>query len=181
VTITVDGNATATYYTTDGSTPTISSTLYSGPFNITTAETIKALSVGSPYANSAVGTVTYAQQATPTFNPVAGSYTSTQSVSITSASATEVYYEVGSSPYPGHETLYTVMVSVAVSETLYARAARTGYVNSVIGSAVYVIGAATNPSNNLLLTTNALQTPNDLLSTNLLLRQNLLGGTSDWS
>jgi hypothetical protein len=142
VTITVDVNATATYYTTDGSTPTPSSTLYSGAFSITTGETIQALSTGSPYANSAIGSVTYAQQATPTFNPVAGSYGPTQSVTITSASATNVYYEVGSSPHPGNETLYALAVSVASSETLYARASRTGYVNSAIGSAAYVISAA---------------------------------------
>jgi hypothetical protein len=121
--------------------------LYSGAFNITTGETIKALSVGSPYANSAVGTQTYSQQTTPSFSPVAGSYGPTQNVAITSAAATEVYYEVGSSPYPGHETLYTTQVSVAVSETVYARAARTGYVNSVVSNAVYTInGAVATPT-----------------------------------
>lgn len=142
VTITVDADATSTYYTTDGSTPTPASMLYSGPFNITTGETITAYSVASGYTDSAAGAVTYAQQATPTFSPVAGSYGPTQSVSITSASATEVYYEVGSSPYPSHETLYTTQVSVASSETVYARAARTGYVNSAVSSAAYTINGA---------------------------------------
>jgi hypothetical protein len=142
VTITLDADATSTYYTLDGSTPTPASTLYSGPFNITTGETITAYSVAAGYTDSADGAVTYAQQAAPTFSPVAGLYGPTQSVSITSASATEVYYEVGSSPYPGHETLYTTQVSVASSETVYARAARTGYVNSAVSSAAYTINGA---------------------------------------
>jgi len=62
VTLAVDAHATATYYTTDGSTPTTGSTLYTGA--ITTVgsgtETIKAFSHGTGlYSDSAVMTDTY--------------------------------------------------------------------------------------------------------------------------
>jgi hypothetical protein len=62
VTLTTDAHATATYYTTDGSTPTTGSTLYSGP--ITTVgsgtEVIKAFSHGTgSYTDSTVATATY--------------------------------------------------------------------------------------------------------------------------
>jgi chitobiase/beta-hexosaminidase-like protein len=62
VTLTTDPNATATYYTTDGSTPTTGSTLYTGA--ITTVgsgtEVIKAFSHGTgSYSDSAVLTATY--------------------------------------------------------------------------------------------------------------------------
>jgi hypothetical protein len=137
VTITADGGTT-TYYTTDGSTPTPASTLYSGPFNITVAETIKAYSVEAGHFDSAVGTVVYAQVTTPTFSPVAGTYFSTQSVTIISAGASNFYYKIGGPPSYGDETT-GASVSVASSETVYARACRAGYVNSAIGSAAYVI------------------------------------------
>jgi hypothetical protein len=63
VTLTLDVNATATYYTTDGSTPTIGSTLYTGPITTTGSgtETIKAFSHGTgAYSDSAVMTDVYA-------------------------------------------------------------------------------------------------------------------------
>ena len=58
VTITSSG-ADAIYYTTDGSTPTISSTLYSGPVTVAVTETLKALAVRSGYTNSAIGSADY--------------------------------------------------------------------------------------------------------------------------
>jgi hypothetical protein len=62
VTLTTDPNATATYYTTDGSTPTTGSTLYTGA--ITTVgsgtEVIKAFSRGTgAYSDSAIMTDIY--------------------------------------------------------------------------------------------------------------------------
>src|SRR5208283_3467637 len=50
------------YYTTDGSTPTISSAVYSGAIPVAgpnTTETIKALAVKGGMTNSTVGSATY--------------------------------------------------------------------------------------------------------------------------
>ncbi len=47
------------YYTTNGSTPTASSTKYSAPLKVTATETIKAIAVAPGYVNSAVGSATY--------------------------------------------------------------------------------------------------------------------------
>lgn len=47
------------YYTTNGSTPTTSSTLYSGAITVSSSQTIKALVTKSNYTNSAVGSAAY--------------------------------------------------------------------------------------------------------------------------
>uniref|UniRef100_UPI001892271F chitobiase/beta-hexosaminidase C-terminal domain-containing protein n=1 Tax=Catenulispora rubra TaxID=280293 RepID=UPI001892271F len=46
-------------YTLDGSTPTASSTLYSGPISVTATTTIKAIAIASGVTNSAVASATY--------------------------------------------------------------------------------------------------------------------------
>jgi RHS repeat-associated protein len=47
------------YYTTDGSSPTTSSTKYTASISVTTSETIKAIATASGYANSAIASAIY--------------------------------------------------------------------------------------------------------------------------
>lgn len=56
ITITPAANAAATYYTTDGSTPTQNSSVYQGPFTITKNTTIKAVSIMANNINSDITT-----------------------------------------------------------------------------------------------------------------------------
>ncbi|MBR4176353.1 MAG: chitobiase/beta-hexosaminidase C-terminal domain-containing protein, partial [Bacteroidales bacterium] len=65
VTITTGTVGATIYYTTDGSEPTTSSTLYSGPFAQSTAATIKAIAVKDGSANSEVGEFNVVKLATP--------------------------------------------------------------------------------------------------------------------
>jgi len=78
-----DTTAGATiYYTTDGSTPTTSSSVYSAPITVSTTTTINAMAAATGFTNSAVASATYTIQAlasTPTFSPVADMYPTTQS------------------------------------------------------------------------------------------------------
>ncbi len=65
-----DATAGATiFYTTDGSTPTISSAVYGGAIMVTANETIKAIATATNYTSSGVATAAYAMAspgATPT-------------------------------------------------------------------------------------------------------------------
>lgn len=87
---------------------------------------------------------------TPTFSPVAGSYGSTQSVTISTSTggATLCYTTDGSTPTANgagtctHGTTYTTAVSVSTSLTLKAVGSLSGDTDSAVGSAAYTIAAA---------------------------------------
>jgi hypothetical protein len=62
VTITDTDASAKIYYTTDGTTPTASSTLYTSPIQVTASETIMAIAIDSGQQNSNVGTSAYVIQ-----------------------------------------------------------------------------------------------------------------------
>jgi hypothetical protein len=59
VTISTGTTGAAIYYTTNGTTPTTSSTLYTGPITVSKTETVKAISHFSGWATSSVGSAAY--------------------------------------------------------------------------------------------------------------------------
>lgn len=131
------------YYTTNGSTPTSGSTLYSAPITVSVSETIKAIAITSGTHNSAVASAAYVINgavATPTFSPIAGSYVGTQMVTVSSAtSGATFYYTTNGSTPTRSSTLYAGPISVSVSETLKVLGIKANYTDSAIASAAYVI------------------------------------------
>ena len=78
--------------------------------------------------------------ATPTLSPGSGTYTSVQSVTISSWTAgTTVYYTTNGTMPTTSSTMYTGPVTVSVSETLEAIATAPGFANSPMNSAVYTV------------------------------------------
>ena len=59
VTLATATEGASIYYTTPGSTPTASSTLYSAPFSVSSTSTIKAIAIKSNYVNSDEASATY--------------------------------------------------------------------------------------------------------------------------
>jgi len=87
------------------------------------------------------------QAATPTFNPAAGSYSATQTVTIstTTSGASIRYTTDGSTPSSTLGTLYAGPVSVSSSLTLKAIAYKSGMTDSTVASAAYTINSGGPP------------------------------------
>ncbi len=78
---------------------------------------------------------------TPVFSPVAGTYTSVQTVSITTTTpgATIRYTTDGSTPSETAGTLYSGAITVSATETINAIAYASGMTDSAVASASYTI------------------------------------------
>jgi hypothetical protein len=147
VTITDSTAGAAIHYTLDGSTPVATSTLYSGPVVVNTTETLSAIAIAPGFANSAVASGLYTiaasgATATPTFSPVAGTYTSAQNVTIsdTTAGATIYYTTNGTTPTTA-STKYVGAIQVESTETIMAIATAAGFSNSAVATAAYTINS----------------------------------------
>jgi subtilase family serine protease len=142
VTITDATSGTTIYYTTNGSTPTTSSTKYTGPVTVSKNETIKAIAV-SGSTQSAVASATYEitkNVPTPTFTPAAGTYTKTQSVTITDLTrGATIYYTTNGSTPTTSSTKYTGAITVSSTKTIKALGVASGYGNSPVATATYTI------------------------------------------
>ena len=92
---------------------------------------------------------------TPTFSPVAGSYSSTQSITLSDSNSgvagfAMTYTVDGTTPIPGsHGTVYSIPITVSSSQTIKVIASATGWTNSSEADATYTIntgGGSTNSS-----------------------------------
>jgi len=66
VTISDTTSGATIYYTTNGTTPTTSSSVYSSPITVSATETVEAIAVETGYGNSAVGSAAYTITSAPT-------------------------------------------------------------------------------------------------------------------
>jgi hypothetical protein len=148
------------YYTTDGSTPTTSSTLYTGTITVSSTETINAIATATGYpASSAVTTAAYTinlPAATPVIAPAGGTYTTIQSVTITDSTpgATIYYTTDGTTPTTTSPT-YAGPIRLTATATVQAIATATGYTTSPVASTSFTINLPP-PSFTLALNTQAL-------------------------
>jgi hypothetical protein len=143
VTLSDATSAATIYYTTDGTTPTTSSKVYSAPISVATTTTVQAIATASGYSTSPVGSAIYTitlPAAAPTFTPAAGTYTSAQSVTLSDAtSGATIYYTIDGTTPTTSSKVYSAPISVATTTTIQAIATATGYSTSPLSSALYTI------------------------------------------
>jgi len=148
VTITDATGGAQIYYTTDGTTPTAASTLYTAPIVVSASETLTAIATAPGFSDSLPASATYtittppppAAAAKPTFSLPGGSYAAVQTVTIsdTTVGATLHYTTDGSTPTSA-STTYTSPITIATSETLSAIAIAQGFTTSAVASATYTL------------------------------------------
>ena len=145
VTISSATSGASIRYTTDGSTPTATTgTVYSTPITLSSTTTLKAIAYKSGMTDSSVTTGAYTINTTvaaPGFSPAAGTYTSAQTVTISSATsgASIRYTTDGSTPTATTGTVYSAPITISSTTTLKAIAYKSGMTNSSVTSGTYTI------------------------------------------
>jgi glucosylceramidase len=136
------------HYTTDGTTPSSASTLFSSatPIAVNSTTTIQAIAVASGYLNSAIGSATYTinlpAAAAPTFSPAPGSYTTAQSVSLADTTiGAAIYYTIDGATPTANSTRFTTgtPLSVSTTTTINAIAIVANYSNSAVATGTYTL------------------------------------------
>ena len=131
------------YYTTNGSDPKTSGTLYSSPVSITTARTIRAYATAGGRDSdetSASYVATVGQVSPVTFSPASGEPIPGGGLVVemtTSTSGADVYYSTDPSDTGDPSTLYTGPIIITSNTTFKAMATKSGMTNSAKTAATY--------------------------------------------
>ncbi len=147
VRITDSTSGASVYYTTDGTTPSTSSTKFTSPFTLSSSATVKAVAQASGDSLSNVASVTYTittvqPPVAPQFSPPAGTYAGSVTVTITdSTSGTTIYFTTdGSKPSPGEGTTQQYSGPLTFTKTTGLEAIATvGSSTSAVASGAYRI------------------------------------------
>ena len=141
VTITVPTAGATIHYTTNGTTPTTASPVYSGPIPVSTTTTIRAIAVLSGMLDSAEASAAYTIKAfAPGFSPSSGTYIGSVTVTLSTATSggTIRYTTDGSTPSAASAAYSGPLV---LSQTTMIRAITTapGVLDSDVSNATYTV------------------------------------------
>ena len=144
----------AIYYTTDGSSPGVLSTLYTGPISLYDTTTLRSIAlknltsssvsvgvyiINNPTAPADVG----AQVPTPVFDPPPDTYVQSVDVTIScEVVGADFFYTLDGSPPSTATTLYEGPVTIATPATIKAIASKEGMTDSSVASGDYALQAA---------------------------------------
>jgi hypothetical protein len=128
-------------YTTDGTMPSSTSELYTGPITVSNSETIKAYASKEGMVDSDIASATYtiiSKVENPVISPAGGTYTSIQTVTLNCATeGAAIRYTTDGTTPTSTSPVYTGPITVASSKTIKAYASKEGMVDSEISTAEY--------------------------------------------
>lgn len=134
-------------YTTDGSVPSASSPVYSGPIAVNATATINAYASVAGFTDSAVATSGYTIMVpaiAPTFSLAGGTYTTLQSVTLVDATqGAAIHYTTDGSTPTASSPTYSAALSLSSTTTVKALATAAGFNPSAVASVTYTLQAAT--------------------------------------
>jgi hypothetical protein len=135
-------NKSATiHYTTNGTTPALTSPVYTGPFTVSATTTISATAVATGLSQSAatVSKVTVTVPA-PVFSEPSNNYSSVQTIGISDATAgASIYYTTNGTTPSTSSTLYKGPITVSTSTNFQASAMIPGGAMSAVTKAWFDI------------------------------------------
>ncbi|MDR2482789.1 MAG: chitobiase/beta-hexosaminidase C-terminal domain-containing protein [Treponema sp.] len=139
VTLSCATSGAVIYYTIDGTTPTVSSSVYTSPISVTAI--IKAVAVKTGMADSDVMTAEYTvldKVDAPTASPETGTYTTAQSITLScAAGGAVIYYTIDGTAPTASSLVYTSPISVTA--IIKAVAVKTGMADSDVMTAEYTV------------------------------------------
>jgi Chitobiase/beta-hexosaminidase C-terminal domain len=136
-------------YTTNGATPTTSSTVYSSPIPINGTTTLKAIAVdpGGPVSAVASATYTISSALMPAFSTGTGTYHAPPTVKIADGtSGAVIYYTTNGTAPTKASAVYSAPITISSTTTLEAMAVYPGGPASAVASATYTITPAMTPT-----------------------------------
>lgn len=148
VTIGSVANATKVTYTTDGTTPTVSSDTYSTTFNVVDGTVVKAIAIGdgASYSNSDIASETVLLTGIKIATPVIKKFNGAVAITSASLNATIMYSTNGGATYNTYARPFTLTADANV----LAHAERAGCTNSDDASADITV-SVTNKTKTIYL------------------------------
>ncbi|OGU13722.1 MAG: hypothetical protein A2076_09865 [Geobacteraceae bacterium GWC2_53_11] len=142
-TVTLNANETATiYYTTNGATPSVSSTVYSAPISISADTTLKFFAKDTAGNVETVKTQAYTiDKIAPvtTSSRAAGTYGASFDVTLAANETATIYYTTNGSDPTTSSSAYSTPILISANTTLKFFARDTAGNSETIKTAVYVI------------------------------------------
>ena len=136
-------------YTTDGSTPTASSLVYTGPITVGTTSTVQAFATLAGWSDSFVSSSTYTMNfgtlTAPTMSPSPGTYDGQVSVTLAAQPQSIIRYTTDGSIVSAFSPIYAKPLNITQTTTIRAKAFRTDYTASAETTGTYTV-VATAPS-----------------------------------
>ncbi len=130
-------------YTTNGSAPAASSTLYTTAISLTSSATVRAQIFRNGAAQGTATSAAYVITAAPsivTATPAAGSFANSVSVTLAGGSiGDEIRYTTNNSAPTASSTLYSTPISITTTTTIRAQLFNAGVAKGQVMTAVYSI------------------------------------------